>query len=512
MLLPRPLKATASNSPARSITWAGVGMAEAALPAPASRAYSDVGPAATCGFTVNTCHKAKKATPIASDRAAVCQNGTGLVIAALSHPPDLEALDVFLGLRGIEGFAHDHLLAVEIGRGAKLGHAGLGFRRQHDFLGDLLVVDVALDHVPALELRHEPDRHRIMRIGIEDDAVLDIEHVAEAVGVFARDHLLDDDFRLVEVFGLGEDRGDTRAVLRLRYENAGLDDGAVGREERVRKLLDPGRARREGAAGMALPEVARERVHVAGAFVDRALAAGLAAVEAVDVAGAQVRDVLGRWHDAKAHVIVGIDAVLGQEVAQHQRVLRLLERHAEAEALPVFWIAVVLMLHRHHQRRAVLVLDGEHVGQVRHRAGAHGHRDRHGHDLLRKIELTVQELVADDAGGAGLEELDRGQSVLLEQSHVLGHDQRRRAGDRDHADLHLGFLRRRPLLRQRLQGIDRQEAREGIEQHAGADRAQNVAPCHGIGEEAVQQRLFDAVGHDLLVKTPCIMHLLPFLL
>ena len=48
------------------------------------------------------------------------------------------------------------------------------------------------------------------------------------------------------------------------------------------------------------------------AFVDRALAARLAAEEAVDVAGPQARKILGRRNDAVADVLVGIEPVRGE--------------------------------------------------------------------------------------------------------------------------------------------------------------------------------------------------------
>ena len=49
---------------------------------------------------------------------------------------------------------------------------------------------------------------------------------------------------------------------------------------------------------MARPQVAGDDVDEPGALEDGALAAGLAAEEAIDAADPQARDIFGRWNDA----------------------------------------------------------------------------------------------------------------------------------------------------------------------------------------------------------------------
>ena len=67
---------------------------------------------------------------------------------------------------------------------------------------------------------------------------------------------------------------------------------------------------------MSVPDFLRQDVQEADAVVDRALADVVGREKAVDVVGAQVGDHLRRRHDAQLHVVVRVDAVLGQIIAQ----------------------------------------------------------------------------------------------------------------------------------------------------------------------------------------------------
>ena len=89
---------------------------------------------------------------------------------------------------------------------------------------------------------------------------------------------------------------------------------------------------------------------------------GSGAEEAVDVVGAQVRDHLGRRHDADLHVRVRIEPVLGEVVAQQVVVHRIVEGHGELEALPAASDrACPCASIAQRDRLAVDVLDRRHV-------------------------------------------------------------------------------------------------------------------------------------------------------
>jgi hypothetical protein len=118
---------------------------------------------------------------------------------------------------------------------------------------------------------------------------------------------------------------------------AGGQHGAVQRGKGVGVLLDEFAAGAERAAGVAVPEFLGEDVDEADLLVHRALVERVRAQEAVDVAGAQVGHHFRRRHHADLHVGVGVQAGLGQVVAQQEVVHAVLERHGELEALPASW-------------------------------------------------------------------------------------------------------------------------------------------------------------------------------
>ena len=175
------------------------------------------------------------------------------------------------------------------------------------------------------------------------------------------------------------------------------------------------------------------------------------------------------------------------------RLMALLERNREGEALPVLRIAVVLVLVGQHQRIAVLVADGQDLDRLRGAAETGGHRQGDRHDLLRDIELAVDHLVADqvDAGDLLQADLEAFACVVAE---VLAVDERGRAGDRQEADIELGLFERLLLLRDRLERVERKQARERAEHRGGADRLEQRAAQHRLRKQAMQQGLLDGLS------------------
>src|SRR5262249_21918767 len=146
---------------------------------PTSFAYSgsmSAAPPATP--PVATCQTATKIAKNSSERTAARKPREASIG---SGPLDREALEVVLWLRGVECLAHDlERLVGGGGRGeAHFLHELRGIGGEKHLLGDLLVVDVALDLSPALHLRENPDREALPREGIEIDPVRHFLHFAE---------------------------------------------------------------------------------------------------------------------------------------------------------------------------------------------------------------------------------------------------------------------------------------------------------------------------------------------
>ena len=175
---------------------------------------------------------------------------------------------------------------------------------------------------------------------------------------------------------------------------------------------------------MAFPDLLREDVDEADAVVHRALIDGIRREEAVDVVRAQVRDHLRRRHGANLDVAVGVEPVLGHEVAQQIVVHRVVEGHGELEALPLLRIALVLVLHRERDRLAVDVLDRGHRVGDRLRADAERDRERHRREHVRGVVFLVERLVADHGPARGLHDVDV-QALPAVEAHRLRHDDRR---------------------------------------------------------------------------------------
>src|SRR6185436_17758842 len=115
--------------------------------------------------------------------------------------PDLEAVEIFLGLGRIERLAH-HRKTLGRGRGRRQPgflHHSRGVGGEIDLRSNTGIVDIALDLPPALHLGHDPDRKGLPRERIEIDAVRLRDDIAETVGESARENLLQHDLRLVEI-------------------------------------------------------------------------------------------------------------------------------------------------------------------------------------------------------------------------------------------------------------------------------------------------------------------------
>ncbi len=267
-----------------------------------------------------------------------------------------------------------------------------GVGREEHLLGDTGIIDVALDLAPALHLGENPDRERLPRERIEIDAVRHLLHIAETVGEGAGQHLLDHRHRLVEIIRRRDRFGDLLAVLRLGREGGRVDDRLQQRRIGVRRTGDEFLRGREGAAGMPVPDILRQDVDEADAVIDRALVHRIGREEAVDIVGAQVGDHFRRRHRADLDVAVGIEAVLGEVIAQQIIVHRIVERHRELHALPGLRIALVLVLDRQRDRLAVDVLHRRHRVGDRVRAGAHRDRERHRRQHVRRVVFLVEVL------------------------------------------------------------------------------------------------------------------------
>src|SRR5947207_52037 len=130
---------------------------------------------------------------------------------------------------------------------------------------------------------------------------------------------------------------------------------------------------REGAARMAIPDILRENMDESDAVIDGALVHRVGREETINVVGTQVRDHFGRWNGADLDVLVGIEPVLREVIAQQVIVHRIVERHCELEALPGLRVALVLMLDGERNRLPVDVFNRRH--RVGNRIRARAERD-----------------------------------------------------------------------------------------------------------------------------------------
>ena len=250
---------------------------------------------------------------------------------------------------------------------------------------------------------------------------------------------------------------------------------------------------------MAVPDFLRDQVDEADAVEHRALYDIVGRQEAVDIAGAQVRHHFRRRHDAKLHVGIRIDAVLGEIIAQQIIMVRIVEGNREFQTLPGLGIAAILQIHRKADRLTVDVLDRRNREWHAHRAEPHRDRDRHRRQHVGGVVFLVDGLVADDRPAGGLDHVNV-ELLLGIEAERMGHDDRGCAGDRDEADRELGLFQRTRLREGLGRGRDREDLRECYRDRGGADGGEQRAARHRIGEGGLQHRFLDSSAKTLFAQ------------
>ena len=240
----------------------------------------------------------------------------------------------------------------------------------------------------------------------------------------------------------------------------------------------------------------------ADAVIDRALIEGIGRKEAVDIVRAHVGDHFGGRHGSDLHVLVGINASFREVIAQQIIMHGEIKRNGEFEALPVFGVALVLVLHGERDRLAVDVLNGaERVGN-RVRADTHGDGQRHRSQHVRGVVFLVERLVANDRPTGGLHHFNI-KAVFLIKAKRVGHNNRRGASDGNKADLQR-LLLERPALRKRFcRSANRQHAGNGGRSSGPTDGAQKGATLRIYREHrAHNSRRDDALITGLVRRSP----------
>ena len=383
---------------------------------------------------------------------------------------DREALDIFLRLGGIELLAHhlEGFAAARRWREPDLLHQLGRVGGEIDLLGDGSVIDIALDLSPALHLGEDPDREGLPGEWVEIDAVRIPLHVAEPVRIGAGEDLLEHGLGLIEIVRRRDRRGDLLAVLRFVRERGRIDDRLEQRRIAVRQCGDEFPGCREGATGMAIPELLGEHVNESDPVVDGALVERIGAEITVDVVRSQVRDHFRRRHCADLDVGIGIDAMLGDVIAQQIVVHGVVERHRELEPFPELGVVLVLVLDRERDRLAVDVLDRRHGVRDRVRPGAERDGKRHRREHMGCVVFLVQGLVANDRPAGGLDHLHV-QSVLAVEAHGMRHDDGGGAGDRDEPDLEILLFNGAGIGKRLGRCLEREELRQGGQGRRCAD-------------------------------------------
>jgi hypothetical protein len=89
------------------------------------------------------------------------------------------------------------------------------------------------------------------------------------------------------------------------------------------------------------------------------------------------------------------------------------------------------------------------------------------------------------------------QALLLVEAQRVGHDQRRRAGDGDEADLQFLEFERRLVLCHRLQRRDRQQRADRSPCRVGPHRLQEAAAHAILRQQRLDERSLDEVARVL---------------
>ena len=142
--------------------------------------------------------------------------------------------------------------------------------------------------------------------------------VAGPRAVAALEDRLEQGGGLVEVLLVGEDPGGRGVVAGGVEEGGGLGQG-VGDGPGLPGVGGlPVVAHGDGAAGVAVPELAGLVQHAAGAGGQRPLVEGFRADEAVDAADLELGDHVGGTQEAEFEVAGGVDAGVEKRPAQQQ--------------------------------------------------------------------------------------------------------------------------------------------------------------------------------------------------
>ena len=107
-------------------------------------------------------------------------------------------------------------------------------------------------------------------------------------------------------------------------------------------------------------DVLRKLGQAIGSSADTDHLLNVVAEIAVQVTGAKVRHHLRRWDNADLDVHIWVQTKFCNVVAQQEVMHRVFERHPKGEALPLLWIALVLVLVGQNNRLTVDVFNRGH--------------------------------------------------------------------------------------------------------------------------------------------------------
>ena len=220
---------------------------------------------------------------------------------------------------------------------------------------------------------------------------------------------------------------------------------------------------------------------------------------AVEVFGAQVGHHFRRRHHTDLNVFIRVQAMLGDVIAQQEVVHGVFERHAEAEALPVFRVALIAVLVVQHDGLPVDVLNGRHDERCGGGAGPHGHGQRHRREHVRGVVFAVQGFIPRHRPAGGFDQLNI-QAVAGIKAHGVGHDDGGGAGDGHKADFEFAlFQRAKAVFDRGFDFIQRNDAAQNGGQRPGAGEADKFAALQVVvTEQAAHNGAFHGAVEDVI--------------
>ena len=248
---------------------------------------------------------------------------------------------------------------------------------------------------------------------------------------------------------------------------------------------------------MPFPDFFGQDVDEADALINRALVEGVGRQIPVKVSGAQVRDHLGRRHNADLDIDIRVQTEFGNVVAQQEVVHRILERHAKGHAFPHFRVALVQMFVRQHDRLTVDVFHRRHDVGFGHRPGPQRHRQWHRRQHVAGVVFPRQRLVARHGPARRLN--DRGiQSIAAVKAQRFRHDDRCGAGDRHKANVQISLFRRAQIIHNGgLRLVQRKHRRQRRSHRRSAHHAHERPPPNiALAKNRADDRAFDSAFHD----------------